>query len=169
MRFLVSFGGIAGLFLGFSLLSGVEVLYYFTMRACCMVYKEKNELRRMNKEERTKPVPDYDLSMVPYFVKMPEKGNGTKEVMRRLYPQTNMVTNTKNHLWSKYYDYIVYYTIYLLHSHRIVQDINLFWLRVIVLTLSLRVWFQDCSILVSEQDCGEADAWNGGAALWDRV
>lgn len=30
---LVSFGGIAGLFLGFSLLSGVEIVYYFTMRA----------------------------------------------------------------------------------------------------------------------------------------
>jgi len=38
---LVSFGGIAGLFLGFSLLSGVEIIYYFTMRACCMVIKEK--------------------------------------------------------------------------------------------------------------------------------
>lgn len=38
---LVSFGGIAGLFLGFSLLSGVEIVYYFTMRACCMVYMSR--------------------------------------------------------------------------------------------------------------------------------
>lgn len=38
---LVSFGGIAGLFLGFSLLSGVEVIYYFTLRAVCMVYKSR--------------------------------------------------------------------------------------------------------------------------------
>lgn len=38
---LVSFGGIAGLFLGFSLLSGVEIIYYFTMRACCMLYKNR--------------------------------------------------------------------------------------------------------------------------------
>ncbi|XP_037884233.1 sodium channel protein Nach [Glossina fuscipes] len=38
---LVSFGGIAGLFLGFSLLSGVEIIYYFTIRACCMVYKNR--------------------------------------------------------------------------------------------------------------------------------
>lgn len=38
---LVSFGGIAGLFLGFSLLSGVEIVYYFTMRTCCMVYKNR--------------------------------------------------------------------------------------------------------------------------------
>lgn len=38
---LVSFGGIAGLFLGFSLLSGVEVIYYFTLRTCCMLYKNR--------------------------------------------------------------------------------------------------------------------------------
>lgn len=41
---LVSFGGIAGLFLGFSLLSGVEIIYYFTMRAFCMVYKNQDVL-----------------------------------------------------------------------------------------------------------------------------
>lgn len=41
---LVSFGGIAGLFLGFSLLSGVEIVYYFTMRTCCMVYKNRDVL-----------------------------------------------------------------------------------------------------------------------------
>lgn len=44
---LVSFGGIAGLFLGFSLLSGVEIIYYFTMRACCMLYK--NRVSKQNK------------------------------------------------------------------------------------------------------------------------
>lgn len=38
---LVSFGGIAGLFLGFSLLSGVEIIYYFTMRAGCMFAKNR--------------------------------------------------------------------------------------------------------------------------------
>lgn len=38
---LVSFGGIAGLFLGFSLLSGVEIVYYFTMRAGCMFMKNR--------------------------------------------------------------------------------------------------------------------------------
>jgi len=41
---LVSFGGIASLFLGFSLLSGVEIIYYFTLRACCMVYKNRVRL-----------------------------------------------------------------------------------------------------------------------------
>lgn len=38
---LVSFGGIAGLFLGFSLLSGVEIIYYFTLRTGCMLYKNR--------------------------------------------------------------------------------------------------------------------------------
>lgn len=42
---LVSFGGIAGLFLGFSLLSGVEIIYYFTMRAGCMMYKNRVKTR----------------------------------------------------------------------------------------------------------------------------
>ncbi|CAH1155369.1 unnamed protein product [Phaedon cochleariae] len=51
---LVSFGGIAGLFLGFSLLSGVEILYYFTIRACCMVVKERNDLRKMRFVERSR-------------------------------------------------------------------------------------------------------------------
>jgi acid-sensing ion channel, other len=36
---LVSFGGIAGLFLGFSLLSALEIFYYFTLRAGCMFVK----------------------------------------------------------------------------------------------------------------------------------
>lgn len=43
---LVSFGGIASLFLGFSLLSGVEIIYYFTLRACCMVYKNRVSINR---------------------------------------------------------------------------------------------------------------------------
>lgn len=44
---LVSFGGIAGLFLGFSLLSGVEIIYYFTMRAICMLFQNKVKLLRV--------------------------------------------------------------------------------------------------------------------------
>lgn len=38
---LVSFGGIAGLFLGFSLLSAVEIIYYFTLRTWCMWHKNR--------------------------------------------------------------------------------------------------------------------------------
>jgi hypothetical protein len=44
----VSFGGIAGLFLGFSLLSGVEIIYYFTMRTGCMMYKNRVSEQLLN-------------------------------------------------------------------------------------------------------------------------
>lgn len=66
---LVSFGGIAGLFLGFSLLSGVEIVYYFTMRACCMLYRNRSELRRLQYEYETQPRPHIDLDLKPYFVR----------------------------------------------------------------------------------------------------
>ncbi|XP_023310115.1 sodium channel protein Nach [Anoplophora glabripennis] len=82
---LVSFGGIAGLFLGFSLLSGVEILYYFTVRACCMVVRERNELRRIQVERAARPPPSYDLSLVPYFISAPLPGNGIDEVAKSLY------------------------------------------------------------------------------------
>ncbi|XP_055522415.1 sodium channel protein Nach-like [Wyeomyia smithii] len=64
---LVSFGGIAGLFLGFSLLSGVEIIYYFTMRACCMVYKNRDELIAIEQEKLKRPMPRYDLRLKPDF------------------------------------------------------------------------------------------------------
>lgn len=38
---LVSFGGIAGLMLGFSLLSAAEIFYYFTIRAVCMLFTDR--------------------------------------------------------------------------------------------------------------------------------
>lgn len=38
---LVSFGGIAGLFLGLSLLSAVELIYYFTLRTYCMFRRNR--------------------------------------------------------------------------------------------------------------------------------
>uniref|UniRef100_A0A2S2P5V4 Uncharacterized protein n=1 Tax=Schizaphis graminum TaxID=13262 RepID=A0A2S2P5V4_SCHGA len=47
---LVAFGGIAGLFLGFSLLSGVEIIYYFTLRACCMVTNNPTVLEELSQE-----------------------------------------------------------------------------------------------------------------------
>ncbi|XP_075213735.1 sodium channel protein Nach-like [Lycorma delicatula] len=47
---LVSFGGIAGLFLGFSLLTAVEIIYYFTMRALCMVHHNSDELMQIYNE-----------------------------------------------------------------------------------------------------------------------
>ncbi|KAH8237681.1 hypothetical protein KR038_006611 [Drosophila bunnanda] len=60
---LVSFGGIASLFLGFSLLSGVEIIYYFTLRACCMVYKNRQELYEIEERIRREPPPSIDLKL----------------------------------------------------------------------------------------------------------
>ncbi|KAH1012570.1 hypothetical protein HUJ05_011708 [Dendroctonus ponderosae] len=97
---LVSFGGIAGLFLGFSLLSGVEILYYFTIRACIASWRERRYLDRMRKEKREKPQPMHDLSLIPYFVSRPLPGNGIDIVASRLvkrnaiYPGKNKLHNT---------------------------------------------------------------------------
>lgn len=63
----VAFGGIAGLFLGFSLLSAVETIYYFTLRAFCMVYREQNELEKLHFEYENAVEPEINLDMKPYF------------------------------------------------------------------------------------------------------
>ncbi|XP_072940542.1 sodium channel protein Nach [Epargyreus clarus] len=68
---LVSFGGIAGLFLGFSLLSGVEVVYYFTLRALCAAARDAPALRRERHERRARPKPPYNLSLVPWWKQPP--------------------------------------------------------------------------------------------------
>lgn len=81
----MSFGGIAGLFLGFSLLSGAEIIYYFTIRACCMVNKGREELVQIQWENRRKPEPDYDLSLVPYFLKPPEINGSSKRIVEGYY------------------------------------------------------------------------------------
>lgn len=64
----VAFGGIAGLFLGFSLLSGVEIVYYFTIRALCMVFRDKDELQRLTDEYDRAEKSKVDLSLRPHFV-----------------------------------------------------------------------------------------------------
>ncbi|XP_053602844.1 sodium channel protein Nach [Plodia interpunctella] len=68
---LVSFGGIAGLFLGFSLLSGVELIYYFTLRACCAAVRDADTLRRETAERLAQPKPPHDLSLVPWWKQPP--------------------------------------------------------------------------------------------------
>ncbi|XP_071050746.1 sodium channel protein Nach [Onthophagus taurus] len=63
---LVSFGGIAGLFLGFSLLSAVEIVYYFVIRAWCMLRMEKEELKRVQRDANLKRKRGgHDMSLVP--------------------------------------------------------------------------------------------------------
>ncbi|XP_045493644.1 sodium channel protein Nach-like isoform X1 [Colias croceus] len=68
---LVSFGGIAGLFLGFSLLSGVELVYYFTLRACCAAVRDADMLRTERAERLAQPKPPHDLSLVPWWKQPP--------------------------------------------------------------------------------------------------
>ncbi|XP_066994081.2 sodium channel protein Nach-like [Anabrus simplex] len=80
---LVSFGGIAGLFLGFSLLSGVEILYFFTMRACCMVMRNQNELKQLQEEYEKVEKPPLDLSLTPYFMK---RDSSSKAGISRVIP-----------------------------------------------------------------------------------
>ncbi|XP_037874750.1 sodium channel protein Nach [Bombyx mori] len=72
---LVSFGGIAGLFLGFSLLSGVELLYYFTLRACCAAVRDADQLRRERAERLAQPKPPHNLSLIPWWKEPPIPGS----------------------------------------------------------------------------------------------
>ncbi|KAJ1532259.1 hypothetical protein ONE63_000875 [Megalurothrips usitatus] len=76
---LVAFGGIAGLFLGFSLLSGVEIIYYFTLRACCMVYRDKEHLEKLADEYEKMERPEVDLSLRPAFLEPPLKASPEEE------------------------------------------------------------------------------------------
>ncbi|CAG9560390.1 unnamed protein product [Danaus chrysippus] len=71
----MSFGGIAGLFLGFSLLSGVELIYYFTLRAWCAAAREGDMLRREKEEREKRPKPPHNLSLVPWFIRPPAPVN----------------------------------------------------------------------------------------------
>ncbi|XP_044755808.1 sodium channel protein Nach-like [Coccinella septempunctata] len=88
---LVSFGGIAGLFLGFSLLSGVEIIYYFTIRAYFMILKERTTLEKIYEQDKTKPKPSYDLSLTPYFISAPLPGNGYNE-LRKFFHCVSLVS-----------------------------------------------------------------------------
>ncbi|KAK4875187.1 hypothetical protein RN001_011609 [Aquatica leii] len=95
---LVSFGGIAGLFLGFSLLSGVELIYYFTLRACCMVYREPKELEKQQRQDQIKRDAlklrrNYDLSLVPYFIKPASPNNGRNVVAKKRYNNKLIIGN----------------------------------------------------------------------------
>ncbi|XP_034240067.1 sodium channel protein Nach-like [Thrips palmi] len=76
---LVAFGGIAGLFLGFSLLSGVEIVYYFTVRALCMVCRDKDELQRLTEEYDRAAKPKVDLSLRPHFMEAPHENDSARD------------------------------------------------------------------------------------------
>ncbi|XP_019871698.2 sodium channel protein Nach [Aethina tumida] len=92
---LVSFGGIAGSFMGFSLLSAVEIIYYFTVRPFCMLVRDSKGLARIVREEASKPPPDYDLSLVPYFISGPVAGNGIEEILKSYDEDESQVIQVK--------------------------------------------------------------------------
>ncbi|KAF6216174.1 hypothetical protein GE061_000514 [Apolygus lucorum] len=85
---LVAFGGIAGLFLGFSLLSGVEIIYYFTLRSFCMVYRNKSELVELKHEAENRPLPKIDLGLSPDLAAVRNsKSMDTAEIVTRIVTQ----------------------------------------------------------------------------------
>lgn len=49
--------------MGFSLLSGVEIIYFFTLRAFCMVYKDEEVLLEIDRKKRRKPLEEFNLGL----------------------------------------------------------------------------------------------------------
>lgn len=47
-----------------------------------MIVKDKNELKRIQKQEKLNIMPDYDLSLMPYWIKKPKPGAGIDEVSK---------------------------------------------------------------------------------------
>ncbi|XP_017112672.1 sodium channel protein Nach [Drosophila elegans] len=90
---LVSFGGIASLFLGFSLLSGVEIIYYFTLRACCMVYKNRQELYEIEERIRQEPPPLIDLGLSLKSHSRPCVGDAPTSAVLKVRPAVETATN----------------------------------------------------------------------------
>ncbi|CAG9772263.1 unnamed protein product [Ceutorhynchus assimilis] len=96
---LVSFGGIAGLFLGFSLLSAAEIIYYFTLRSCIAAFKERKYLDKVREANDGKPQPPYDLSLVPYFISQPLPGYGIDLIAKKF--NDNKFNNQKIQMFKK--------------------------------------------------------------------
>ncbi|XP_050294298.1 uncharacterized protein LOC126734644 [Anthonomus grandis grandis] len=93
---LVSFGGIAGLFLGFSLLSVIEFIYFYTLRACIAAFRERRYLDRLQMEELKKEIIKCDLSMTPYFISKPLPYGGLKTISEGLKIDTTRMIRKDN-------------------------------------------------------------------------
>ncbi|XP_052132722.1 sodium channel protein Nach-like [Frankliniella occidentalis] len=77
---LVAIGTIAGLFLGFSLLSGLEIIYLFTLRAWCMLHTDREYLEDLANEYERKEKEPVDLSLRPAFIKGGQDAVGQVDV-----------------------------------------------------------------------------------------
>ncbi|XP_013148198.1 PREDICTED: sodium channel protein Nach [Papilio polytes] len=63
--FLANCGGLLGLFMGFSILSVAEILYFLTLRIFCIIWRKRN----MKKQENDLKYPDYVTSPKPNKLK----------------------------------------------------------------------------------------------------
>lgn len=68
----------AGLFLGFSILSAVEIIYFFTLRVFCMTYKEQDKLMQLHNECKTTNKSESVLNVNRDFLKKFRKNRTSK-------------------------------------------------------------------------------------------
>nr|XP_049705408.1 pickpocket protein 28 isoform X1 [Helicoverpa armigera] len=65
--FLANCGGLLGLFMGFSILSVAEIIYFLTLRLCCVLWRRRNKKRRIDfTKNDTVPGPSPNKVMHPY-------------------------------------------------------------------------------------------------------
>lgn len=69
--FLANCGGLLGLFMGVSLLSIVEVIYYFTLRLCCTLRMQRSTPKR----NRVAAAGDTDLATIDRVDERKAHGN----------------------------------------------------------------------------------------------
>ena len=64
-EFFANCGGLLGLFMGFSFLSLIEIIYYLTIRLACNLNlrrQKKNKIRRLATKKRSNLIPDVKIS-----------------------------------------------------------------------------------------------------------
>ncbi|XP_026725648.1 pickpocket protein 28-like isoform X2 [Trichoplusia ni] len=65
--FLANCGGLLGLFMGFSILSVAEIVYFLTLRLCCLLWRRRNKKRRIDFTTNDNiPGPSPNKVMHPY-------------------------------------------------------------------------------------------------------
>ncbi|KAJ8712308.1 hypothetical protein PYW07_005150 [Mythimna separata] len=65
--FLANCGGLLGLFMGFSILSVAEIVYFLTLRLCCLLWRRRSKQRRIDFAKRNSmPGPSPSKVIHPY-------------------------------------------------------------------------------------------------------
>ena len=68
-EFLANCGGLLGLFMGFSALSLIEIIYYLTIRLACNLNlrrKKKNKIKRLATIKRPNQIPDAKINFIDF-------------------------------------------------------------------------------------------------------